>query len=225
MAAPPNVQELRLSLKAFDNQDTAALLGEIPADGIARPVGRLLSKLPEFDARHSFVLRVHACLTDGRRELLHSACAYRFENFSVQADAWSAKPVRRAGFHHPGLARRVVYCEQVDGLPTENILVLPQLGPDWTHKMKEFGFDPAACNVRRAVPLAVRELRQPIFSLSAEGLKRMRENATTAFQSQLKLFQDVPFIDETYLGREYVQRGLQGGARIFRLPRFLRDPA
>jgi hypothetical protein len=203
------IKEVRLSIKSFDNNDMVALLGDLV-------VGRTLREFPDFDCAGSFAIFVHAIAESGINQTLHRACAYRFAGFAVQADAWSADLARRAGFHHPCLARRVMYCAQVDGLSPENILVLPQLGPDWTHKMQDFGFDQTTCAIRRALPAAIRDLKQPVFNLSAEGLKRMRDSASTAFQLQTKRFQDVPMIDETYLGRADVQQALRGGARIFR---------
>src|ERR1043166_3290106 len=115
MDDPLAIDTVHLSLRSFDHPDLDSLLSECV-------VGQTLCQFKDFDRKHSFALLVTAKTQGDDQCILHRSCAYRFDGFAVQADAWSHDYARHAGFHLPGLATRVVYCSHVDGLPPEKIL-------------------------------------------------------------------------------------------------------
>jgi hypothetical protein len=207
MDGTPAMQEIHVSLRSFD-ADYATPLNECV-------VGRAIWRIPEFEFERSFVLRVQARMSDGSIDLLHRACSYRIGNFAVLADAWSSVSARCAGFHLPGLAKRVAYNVEEDRLPPENILVLPQLGADWTHKMQPFGFEIATCAVKKSLPSAIYDLKQMVFNLSGEGLKQMLEGARQPLQLQMKRFQHVPVVDSVRIAS--CKPFPKGPAQIFHL--------
>ena len=91
------IDKIHVGLKSFDHDDMDSLLRECV-------VGRTLQRFQDFDRKLSFALLVRAKLASGDECILHRSCAYRFDGFAVQADAWSHDYARNAGFHLPGLA-------------------------------------------------------------------------------------------------------------------------